>query len=72
MMNISLEELREEVGFNADYLSQEDADEANNLVNRYGYDRSYVMECARGWAHEYARVSWCETKDAERHEENYR
>ena len=71
-MTFTLETLREEVGFNSEYLTQEDADEANNLVHRYGYSEAHVLECARGWAHEYARVSWCETRDAERNEENYR
>lgn len=71
-MTFTLETLCEEVGFNAEYLTQEDADAANELVTRYGKSETYVLECARSWAHEYARVSWCEGQDAERHEENYR
>jgi len=67
-MTFTLETLREEVGFNAEYLSQEDADAANELVTRYGESETYVIKCATGWAHEYARVSWCETQDARQYE----
>jgi hypothetical protein len=68
----TLETLRDEVGFNAEWLTQEDADAANELITRYGETEPYVIKCAIGWAHEYARVSWCEGQDVERHEENYR
>lgn len=69
---LTLETLREAAGEHAEYLTQDDADHANECVVKHGYSEQYIIECAVGWAHEYARVVWCETRAAEREEDYYR
>ena len=69
---IALKALREAAGKYGEYLTQEDADHANECLSKYGYTEESVLELAAGWAHEYARVAWCETREAERYEDNYR
>ena len=48
-------------------LGQEDLDYANQLLAQ-GHLRTKVADYVRGWAQEYNRVAWCETKAAQQFE----